>query len=71
MKTLHMITADPQRTPTFTMFAQPDYFLFAAAPNCNLPCITVPTTLPTFAWNHGGIQPEIAQTWLGIVGPGP
>jgi hypothetical protein len=70
MKTLHMITADPQRTPTFTMFAQPDYFLFAAAPNCNLPCITVPTTLPTFAWNHGGVQPEIAQTWLGIVGPG-
>jgi hypothetical protein len=70
MKTLHMITADPQRTPTFTMFAQPDYFLFAAAPNCNAPCITVPTTPPTFAWNHGGIQPEIAQTWLGIVGPG-
>ncbi len=70
MKTLHMITADPQRTPTFTMFAQPDYFLFSAAPNCNSPCITVPTTPPTFAWNHGGIQPEIAQTWLGIVGPG-
>jgi hypothetical protein len=70
MKTLHMITADPQRTPTFTMFAQPDYFLFAAAPNCTAPCITVPTTPPTFAWNHGGIQPEIAQTWLGIVGPG-
>jgi hypothetical protein len=30
----------------------------------------VPTTPPTFAWNHGGIQPEIAQTWLGMVGPG-
>jgi Type I phosphodiesterase / nucleotide pyrophosphatase len=70
MKTLHMITADPQRTPTFTMFAQPDYFFFAAAPNCNTPCITVPTTPPTFAWNHGGLQPEIATTWLGIVGPG-
>ena len=72
MKTLHMITADPQRTPTLTMFAAPDYFLFAAAPNCNTPCITVPTTPPTntFAWNHGGIQPEIATTWLGIVGPG-
>ena len=70
MKTLHMVTADPQRTPTFTMFAEPDYFLFAGAPNCASPCITVPTTPPTFAWNHGGIQPEIAQTWLGIVGPG-
>ena len=72
MKALHMITADPQRTPTLTMFALPDYFLFAAAPNCNSPCITVPTTPPTntFAWNHGGIQPEIAATWLGMVGPG-
>jgi hypothetical protein len=72
MKTLHMITADPQRTPTLTMFALPDYFLFAGAPNCNNPCITVPTTPPTstFAWNHGGIQPEIATTWLGMVGPG-
>ena len=67
-----MITADPQRTPTLTMFALPDYFLFAGAANCILPCITVPTTPPTstFAWNHGGIQPEIATTWLGMVGPG-
>jgi hypothetical protein len=72
MKTLHMITADAQRTPTLTMFALPDYFLFAGAANCTSPCITVPTTPPTntFAWNHGGIQPEIATTWLGMVGPG-
>ena len=72
MKALHMITADPQRTPTLTMFALPDYFLFAGAANCSSPCITVPTTPPTstFAWNHGGIQPEIATTWLGMVGPG-
>ena len=72
MKALHMITADPQRTPTLTMFAHPDWFLFAAAPNCSSPCVTVPTTPPTstFAWNHGGIQPEIATTWLGMVGPG-
>jgi hypothetical protein len=72
MKALHMVTADPQRTPTLTMFAQPDWFLFAAAANCTLPCVTVPTTPPTntFAWNHGGIQPEIATTWLGMVGPG-
>jgi hypothetical protein len=26
MGLLHMITADPARTPTFTMFCQPDYF---------------------------------------------
>jgi hypothetical protein len=70
MKALHMITADPQRTPTLTMFADPDYFLFAGAPSCASPCVTVPTTLPTFAWNHGSIDPEIATTWLGMVGPG-
>jgi hypothetical protein len=72
MRALHMVTADPQRTPTLTMFAAPDWFLFAAAANCTTPCVTVPTTPPTstFAWNHGGIQPEIATTWLGMVGPG-
>jgi hypothetical protein len=72
MDLLHMVTADPQRTPTLTMFAHPDYFLFTSAADCSSPCITVPTTPPTstFAWNHGGIQPEIATIWLGIVGPG-
>jgi hypothetical protein len=70
MRALHMVTADPQRTPTLTMFADPDYFLFAGAPNCTSPCATVPTTPPTFAWNHGSIDPEIATTWLGMVGPG-
>ena len=72
MDMLHMVTADPQRTPTLAMFAHGDYFLFTGAANCASPCITVPTTPPsnTFAWNHGGIQPEIATIWLGLVGPG-
>jgi hypothetical protein len=72
MDLLHMVTADPQRTPTLAMFAQPDYFFFTSAANCTSPCITVPTTpaTSTFAWNHGGIQPEIATIWLGLVGPG-
>jgi hypothetical protein len=67
MKALHMITSDPARTPTFTLFADPNYFLFAAAPNCNSPCVT---EQPGFAWNHGDVQPEITTTWLGMVGPG-
>ncbi|HLZ94124.1 MAG TPA: hypothetical protein VKT20_02195, partial [Candidatus Dormibacteraeota bacterium] len=66
-KALHMITADPARTPTFTLFANPDYFLFAGAPNCSSPCVT---EQPGFAWNHGDVQPEITTTWLGMVGPG-
>jgi hypothetical protein len=67
MNLLHMITADPARTPTFTMFANPNYFLFAGAPNCTLPCVAVQ---PGFAWNHGDVSPDINTTWLGMVGPG-
>jgi hypothetical protein len=67
MKLLHMITADPARTPTLTMFADPNYFLFAGAPNCNSACVT---EQPGFAWNHGDVAPDITTTWLGMVGPG-
>jgi hypothetical protein len=67
LKLLHMITADPARDPTFVMFADPNYFLFAGAPNCNSPCVT---ENPAFAWNHGTVAPEINTTWLGMVGPG-
>ncbi|HKV03025.1 MAG TPA: hypothetical protein VJQ26_12910 [Ktedonobacteraceae bacterium] len=67
MKLLHMVTADPARTPTLTMFADPNYFLFAGAPNCSSPCVTVQ---PGFAWNHGDVNPDINTTWLGMVGPG-
>ena len=67
MRILHMVTADPARTPTFTLFADPNYFLFAGAPNCNSPCVT---ENPAFAWNHGDVQSDITTTWLGMVGPG-
>jgi hypothetical protein len=49
------------------MFADPDYFLFAGAPNCNSPCVSED---PSFAWNHGDVQSQITTTWLGMVGPG-
>ena len=67
MKILHMVTADPARTPSLVMFGDPDYFFFAGAPNCTSACVT---ELPGFAWNHGDVQPEIVTTWLGMVGPG-
>jgi hypothetical protein len=67
MKLLHMITADPARTPTFTWFALPDYFVFAGAPNCTAPCVQEQFG---FAWNHGDVTPDITTTWLGMVGPG-
>jgi hypothetical protein len=74
MKTLHMVTADPARTPTFTPFADPDWFFFASGNStCATPgaCASIPArTSQSFAWNHGDIQDEIASTWIGMVGPG-
>jgi hypothetical protein len=77
MKTLHMVTADPFRTPTFTPFADPNWFFFATSgtppATCTTPdaCAFIPArTNQSFAWNHGDIQDEIASTWIGLVGPG-
>ena len=67
MRTLHMITGDPLRTPTLVSFLHPDVFAFAGAANCSSPCIQ---EQPGFAWNHGGLVPEVATTWVGFVGPG-
>ena len=67
LKLLHMITGDPQRTPSFVMFGNPDYFHLTGAQNCTNPCVFQGAG---FAWNHGGIDPEIVTTFLGLVGPG-
>ena len=74
-KLLHMVTADPLRTPNFTFFGDPDFFFdFSKQPTFF--CADVPIDMAFvcidngFAWNHGDIQPEIGTTWLGFVGPG-
>ncbi|MDR2986945.1 MAG: hypothetical protein LBV34_19115 [Nocardiopsaceae bacterium] len=64
---LHMVNADPARTPTFAMFARPDYFLSSGPTNCNSPCVSVN---PGFAYNHGDYAAEIDTNFLGIAGPG-
>jgi hypothetical protein len=66
MRALHMFTTgDPARNATFVLFADADYFL------TDFPASTCETCInPAFAWNHGDIQPEIASTWVGLVGPG-
>jgi len=81
-KALHMQTADPQRTPSFTLFANPDYFLTAGT------AVGQPAGTPSkfncpnsanqafvcvdyhFAWSHGDATDDIGRTWLGIAGPG-
>lgn len=66
---LHMTTTDPLRTPSFTVFGNPAFFYetggscpTASTPGC-------PVVNDGFAWNHGGDEPEVTTTWLGVVGP--
>ena len=62
LKALHMITGDPNRTPTFVMFANTNYYFQGQGP--------IVQQSPGYAWNHGGVAPEINTTWVGFVGPG-
>jgi arylsulfatase A-like enzyme len=68
-KMLHMQTFDPLRTPSFTIFGNPDYFSSGTFPSCTTAAACV-IQQAGFAWNHGDVQPEITTTWLGMVGPG-
>jgi len=69
---LHMQTADPLRTPSFTIFANPDYFVTGstACGTSTTPQTSCVTQVPGFAWNHGDLPPQITTTWLAMVGPG-
>jgi hypothetical protein len=44
------------------MFGNPDWFFLLSGADAQED--------PGFVWNHGGIQPEIVTTFLGMVGPG-
>jgi hypothetical protein len=69
---LHLQTADPQRTPTYTVFPRPDYYFDSASPACassadpQAACVTVNSS---YAWNHGYYSPDIDITWSSFVGP--
>jgi Type I phosphodiesterase / nucleotide pyrophosphatase len=65
-QTLHMVNADPRRTPTFTLFGNDDLFLTTSDPCAGVAVCVV----PKFAWTHGGIQEVVGNTWAGLVGPG-
>jgi hypothetical protein len=79
---LHFVNADPNRTPSFTVWPKGDFFLTsgtgdtrtnvdgcpsATASTAAAACVSVSNG---FAWDHGYYAPEIDNTWLGIVGPG-
>jgi hypothetical protein len=79
MAILHMVDADPARTPTLAEFAKPDYFLQSGPATCNATvtgskasdypgdCVSVN---PGFAWDHGDYAAEINTTYVGFAGPG-
>ncbi len=67
MRLLHMVTSDPARTPTLTLFANPDFYLSADGTTCKpASCESYQTDV----WNHGDVARKINTTWLGLVGPG-
>lgn len=81
-KALHMQTADLQRSPSFTLFANPDYFLTAGVTSNPVPGTPTKFNCPNaasqafvcvdfhFAWSHGDATDDIGRTWLGMAGPG-
>lgn len=69
---LHMVTADPKRTPTLTLFANPDFYLETGSSSCS---VTTPSSgscesYDTEVWNHGDVAPDINRSWMAFVGPG-
>lgn len=66
-KILHFVAADPARTPTLTFYSGEDEFVTSGAPNCSRPCVF---TTSRFAWNHGGLWPDMQTIFSAYVGPG-
>ena len=71
MKLLHMVTSSAARTPSLTMFGNPDYFNTTNGSTAD--CSQAPSCVfesPGFAWNYGDVQQDITRTWMGMAGPG-
>ncbi len=62
-RVLHMQTADPLRTPTYTMFPVPDYYFATSGP-------AGVSINNGYAYNHGYYSPNIDVTWSSFAGPG-
>jgi hypothetical protein len=66
-KILHFVSADANRTPSLTLFSGEDEYVGGGAQNCTQPCVY---TSSGFAWNHGGIWPDMQDIWSAYAGPG-
>jgi hypothetical protein len=68
LSALHQASlGDPARVPTFIPFGNDNYFFESDACSPEPPYLCIDSG---FAWNHGDIQQQIANVWLGMVGPG-
>jgi hypothetical protein len=73
MNAVHMITQDPNRSPTFDVFAPGEDFVeFAGSFNSSDCGSTANTTCSNagFPYVHGDFAPETDTTWAGFAGPG-
>jgi hypothetical protein len=61
LRLLHLVTADPKRTPTLVAFAKPDYFVSTNAADCSATAAVIecPPSFGQDAWMHGTLSPEI------------
>jgi hypothetical protein len=74
---LHFTNADANRTPSFTVFPKPDYYLSSGTSD-KCPAGTTATNAAAkcssiddyYSWNHGYYAPEVNDTWFALVGPG-
>ena len=68
---LHMVDADPARTPTLAMFANPDYYLQTGPASCQASglggCVS---QTDSYAWDHGDYSAEINTNYVAFAGPG-
>jgi hypothetical protein len=68
---LHMVNADPARTPTLAMFANPDYYLQTGSSTCKASglggCVYQTTG---YAWDHGDYVAEVNTNYVAFAGPG-
>jgi hypothetical protein len=73
MNAVHMITQDPNRSPTFDVFAPGEDFVEFAGTFNTSDCGSAANTTCSnagFPYVHGDFAPETDTTWAGFVAPG-
>ena len=76
---LHIVNADPARTPTLAEFAKPDYYLSQGSSTCNASvtgttasdypadCVSIDNQ---YSYDHGDYVAEVNTNYVGFAGPG-